>query len=203
MMTSSIFEKKENFKENFMSACSWSLHNQTMQKYHDNEWCVPSHDDCYIFEMLTLEGAQAGLSWNTVLLKREDYKKAFNNFDISICSKLNDEELDSIKEQYNVIKNTAKINSVRSNALAVLKIQEEFESFSNYLWSYVDFNPVINNWESEMQMPAQNALSEQISKDLKKRNFKFVGPVIIYSFMQAIGMVDDHIITCPYHSANK
>ncbi len=185
-----------------MSACSWSKKNPMMQQYHDKEWCVPSHDDAYIFEMLTLEGAQAGLSWNTILSKREAYRNAFHDFDISYCLKLTDEELDSIKEQYNVIKNPAKIKSVRSNALAVIKIQEEFGSFSDYLWRYVDFSPIINHWESD-QIPAQTVLSEQISKDFKKRGFKFVGPVIIYSFMQSIGLVDDHIRTCPYHSLNR
>lgn len=186
-----------------MSACLWPRKNQMMQQYHDNEWCVPNHDDSYIFEMLTLEGAQSGLSWNIVLSKREDYKKAFHNFDIDYCSKLSDEKLESIREQYNVIKNQSKLNAVRSNAIAVNNIQLEFGSFSNFLWNYVDFNPLINNWESEGQVPAQTTLSEQISKDLKKRNFKFIGPVTIYSFMQAIGMVNDHIRTCPYHSVNR
>lgn len=186
-----------------MSACLWPGKNQIMQQYHDTEWCVPSYDDSYIFEMLTLEGAQAGLSWNIVLSKREDYKKAFRNFDIAYCSKLSDEELESIREQYNVVKNLSKLRSVRSNASAIIKTQLEFGSFSDFLWHYVNFCPVINSWESDRHIPAQTALSEQISKDLKKRNFKFVGPVIVYSFMQAIGMVDDHIRTCPYHFANR
>ncbi|AGK97158.1 DNA-3-methyladenine glycosylase I [Clostridium pasteurianum] len=186
-----------------MSACLWPGKNQMMQLYHDKEWCVPSHDDSYIFEMLTLEGAQSGLSWNIVLSKRENYKKAFHNFDIAYCSKLSDEKLESIREQYNVIKNLSKLKSVRSNALAVINIQLEFGNFSNFLWRYVDFIPVISNWESDGHIPAQTILSEQISKDLKKRNFKFVGPVTVYSFMQAIGMVDDHIRTCPHHSANR
>lgn len=174
-----------------------------MQRYHDKEWCLPSYDDAYIFEMLTLEGAQAGLSWSIVLSKREAYRQAFRNFDIAYCSKLRDEELERIKEDYNVVKNLLKLKSVRSNALAVLDLQSEFGSFADFLWRYVDFIPLINSWESDEQIPARTTLSEQISKDLKKRNFKFVGPVTIYSFMQAIGMVDDHIRTCPYHSANR
>ncbi|MDP4127114.1 MAG: DNA-3-methyladenine glycosylase I [Bacillota bacterium] len=186
-----------------MSACLWPGKNPMMQLYHDKEWCIPSHDDSYIFEMLTLEGAQSGLSWNIVLSKRENYKRAFHNFDIAYCSKLSDEELESIRAQYNVVKNLSKLKSVRSNALAIINIQLEFGSFSNFLWRYVDSKPVINNWESDGHVPAQTILSEQISKDLKKRNFKFVGPVIIYSFMQAIGMVNDHIRTCPYHPANR
>lgn len=185
-----------------MDNCTWPGKNEIMQKYHDEEWCVPSYDDTYIFEMLSLEGAQAGLSWNTVLSKREEYKKAFNNFDILYCSKLSDEELEEIRQKYAVIKNKLKLKSVRNNAVEVLKIQDEFGSFSNYLWKYVDFKPIINNWKSESEVPAENELSQKISKDLKKRNFKFVGPLIIYSFMQAIGMIDDHIISCKYHSLN-
>ncbi|PJI06842.1 MULTISPECIES: DNA-3-methyladenine glycosylase I [Clostridium] len=186
-----------------MDNCIWPGRNEIMQRYHDREWCVPSYDDTYIFEMLSLEGAQAGLSWNTVLSKREEYKKAFNNFDILYCSKLSDEELEEIRQKYNVIKNRLKLKSVRNNAVEVLKIQDEFGSFSNYLWKYVDFKPTINSWKSESEVPAENELSQKISKDLKKRNFKFVGPLIIYSFMQAIGMIDDHIISCQYHSFNK
>lgn len=186
-----------------MDNCTWPGKNEVMQEYHDKEWCVPSYDDTYIFEMLSLEGAQAGLSWNTVLSKREEYKKAFHNFDIVYCSKLSDEELEEIRQKYAVIKNRLKIKSVRSNALEILKIQDEFGSFSNYLWKYVDFKPIINNWKSEADVPAETELSQKISKDLKKRNFKFVGPLIIYSFMQAIGMIDDHIISCQYHSFNK
>lgn len=186
-----------------MDNCAWPGKNEIMQEYHDKEWCVPSYDDTYIFEMLSLEGAQAGLSWNTVLSKREEYKKAFHNFDIMYCSKLSDEELEEIRQKYAVIKNILKLKSVRSNALEILKIQDEFGSFSNYLWKYVDFKPIINNWKSEADVPAETEISQKISKDLKKRNFKFVGPVIIYSFMQAIGMIDDHIISCKYHSRLK
>lgn len=183
--------------------CSWPGDNQLMQLYHDNEWCVVSTDDDYIFEMLTLEGVQAGLSWSIVLAKREAYQKAFQNFDVSYCSALTDEDLTDLKEQYNVIKHFAKLQSVRNNAQAIIKIQKEFGSLSSFFWSYVDFKPLINHWNSEEQIPAQTPLSNQISKDLKKRGFKFVGPVTMYSFLQAIGMVDDHITSCPYHTLNK
>lgn len=186
-----------------MRTCSWPGNNEMMKLYHDNEWCVPSYDDSYIFEMLILEGAQAGLSWSTIIAKREEYKKAFKNFDIIYCSELTDSHLDEIREQYNVVKNRLKLKAVRSNAIAALNIQKEFGSLSNYLWNYVDGNPIINNWENEDQMPAQTPISEKISKDLKKRGFKFVGPIIIYSFMQAVGMVDDHVRTCPYHTVNR
>ena len=183
-----------------MSTCLWPGNNQLMQEYHDKEWGVPSYDDRYLFELLTLEGAQAGLSWSIVLSKRESYKEAFNNFDISYCAALNETELEDIKENYQVIKHMAKIRSVKNNAACVLEIQKEFGSFSNYLWNYVDFKPIINDWEIDDSIPAQTDLSTQLSKDLKKRGFKFVGPVTIYSFMQAIGMVDDHINSCFRHT---
>lgn len=183
-----------------MKECQWPGQSEMMRLYHDNEWCVPSYDDTYIFEMLNLEGAQAGLSWSIVLAKRGNYQKAFHNFDIDYCSRLTEEELENIRQQYNVIKHPAKLKAVRSNALAVIEVQKEFGSLANFFWRYVEFKPLVNEWQAEGQIPAKTELSEQISKDLKKRGFKFVGPVIIYSFMQAIGMVDDHVRTCPFHS---
>ena len=186
-----------------MTQCTWPGQNELMRAYHDNEWCVPNFDDTYIFEMLILEGAQAGLSWSIVLSKREEYKKAFRDFDIEYCSQLSEEDLETVRQKYNVIKNSAKLKAVRNNAVAVLDIKQEFGSFSDFLWQYVGFKPIINSWSSETDIPAKTELSEQISKDLKKRGFKFVGPVIIYSFLQAIGMVDDHIKTCSQHTSNR
>ena len=186
-----------------MNGCQWPGNSEMMRLYHDSEWCVPSNDDTYIFEMLNLEGAQAGLSWSIVLAKREEYKKAFRDFDIEYCSQLSEEDLETVRQKYNVIKNSAKLKAVRNNAVAVLDIKQEFGSFSDFLWQYVGFKPIINSWSSETDIPAKTELSEQISKDLKKRGFKFVGPVIIYSFLQAIGMVDDHVKTCSKHSNNK
>ncbi|QOX62011.1 DNA-3-methyladenine glycosylase I [Anoxybacterium hadale] len=186
-----------------MRECSWPGNNELMKQYHDREWCKPSHDDGYIFEMLNLEGAQAGLSWSTIINKREAYKKAFRNFDVDYCANLTDEELDQIKDGFPIIKNRMKIRAVRNNAVAFQKIQKEFGSFSAFLWSYVDGKPVINRWDSEGQMPAQSPLSEQLSKDMKKRGFQFVGPVIVYSFLQAVGLVDDHIAECPYHTDHR
>ncbi|MCM3761931.1 DNA-3-methyladenine glycosylase I [Alkalihalobacillus oceani] len=183
--------------------CSWPNGHPLMEAYHDEEWCVPSFDDRYIFELLTLEGAQAGLSWQIVLSKRAGYQEAFQHFDLNYCAELTDADLQTIKEQYQVIKHPTKLESVRTNAQAILNIQAEFGSFSDFLWRYVDGKPIINQWESEGEIPAQTALSKQISKDLKKRNFKFVGPVTIYSFMQAIGLVDDHIRTCAFHTAHR
>lgn len=186
-----------------MKQCTWPNSSEKMQAYHDEEWCRPSRDDRYIFELLNLEGAQAGLSWSIVIAKREAYQEAFHNFDIQYCAELSDADLQAIKENYNVIKHFAKLKSVRSNAQAVLEIQKEFGSFAKFLWSFVDNEPIINTWEEQSQMPAESPLSVQISKALKKRGFKFVGPVTTYSFLQAIGMIDDHIKTCDFHSLNR
>lgn len=183
--------------------CLWPQSSKLMQSYHDEEWCRPNRDDQYIFELLTLEGAQAGLSWSIVLAKRKAYQEAFRNFNIEYCANLTDADLEFIKENYKVIKHLSKLQSVRSNAEAVLKIKKEEKSFSDFLWRYVEFTPIVNNWESEEQIPTQSPLSVQISKDLKKRGFKYVGPVTTYSFMQAIGIVDDHINTCTCHTLNR
>ncbi|WP_155799307.1 DNA-3-methyladenine glycosylase I [Planococcus antarcticus] len=182
--------------------CSWAQSNMLMQNYHDEEWCRPSWDDRYIFEMLILEGAQAGLSWNIVLSKRNAYQEAFDHFDIAHCAELTDANLLSIKENCAVIKHGAKLQSVRTNAQAVLSILKEWDSFAEFLWSYTDGKTIHNNWETDRQIPAQSSVSVQLSKDLKKRGFKFVGPVTTYSFMQAIGMVNDHIKDCEYRTQN-
>lgn len=176
--------------------CKWAGNDPLMQNYHDFEWGVASHDDRYLFEMLTLEGAQAGLSWQLILNKREAYRAAFHTFSVTACAALTDDELEEIRLQTDVIKNKLKIRSVRSNAVAFQKIQTEFGSFANYIWGFSD--QIVNEWESDADVPAQTELSAQISKDLKKRGFKFVGPVIIYSFMQAIGMINDHVLHCDF-----
>lgn len=186
-----------------MCECLWPKDNVLLRDYHEKEWCVPTYEDTYLFQMLTLEGAQAGLSWLTVLSKRRAYQEAFHYFDISYCMQLTDEDIEKIRENYQVIKNRAKLKSVRSNAIAIREIQKEFGSLSDYMWQYTHHKPIINSWENQEEMPAETPLSQQISKDLKKRGFKFVGPIIIYSYMQAIGMVDDHIISCPYHTFNR
>lgn len=186
-----------------MAQCTWPNNSEMMQAYHDEEWCRPTRDDRYIFEMLNLEGAQAGLSWSIVLAKREAYQAAFKNFDIDYCAELSDADLETIKENYNVIKHFSKLQSVRTNAQAALRVQKEFGSFADYLWRFVEDEPIINQWESSTQMPVQSPLSVQISKELKKRGFKFVGPVTTYSFLQAIGLVDDHIKTCDFHTSNR
>lgn len=170
------------------------------EKYHDEEWGVQSHDDRYLFEMLCLEGAQAGLSWITVLKKRNDYKKAFYNFDVTKISKMTNSELDTILTTSNIIKNKLKVYSVRKNAQAFIKVQQDFGSFDKYIWNFIKFKPIKNHFKTEKEIPAQTELSKKISKDLKNRGFSFVGPTIIYSYMQAIGMVIDHPQNCILYS---
>lgn len=166
--------------------------------YHDNEWGQPVYDDKVLFEFLILEGAQAGLNWETILKKRENYRKAFFDYDIKKISKLSDKHLDKLcsDEKAGIIKNRLKIYSVRKNALVFLNIQQEFGSFSNYIWNFVNNKPIKNNWLSLANVPAQTPLSEAISKALKKRGMSFVGPTIMYSYMQAVGLVDDHVKKC-------
>lgn len=176
--------------------CAWASSHALLQEYHDTEWCVPSHDDRYIFEMLTLEGAQAGLSWLTILKRRNAYRKAFHQFSIAGCAVMTDEELEQILRQKEVIANRRKVYSVRANAQAIQHIQHQYGSFAAYLWKYTDDKVLCAHWDAESDVPAASPLSQQISRDLKQRGFQFVGPVIIYSFLQAIGILDDHIETC-------
>ncbi|MGC0372240.1 MAG: hypothetical protein DGJ47_000949 [Rickettsiaceae bacterium] len=167
-----------------------------LAKYHDKEWGVPVHDDVKLFEMLTLEGAQAGLNWETILKKRDGYKRAFKNFDPNLVVKMSDEELESLRQDQSIIRNRLKIYSTRKNALIFLKIQQEFGSFDTYIWQFVDHKPIINHWKNLEDIPITTPQSDMISKDLKKRGMSFVGSTIIYAYMQAIGMVSDHLTTC-------
>lgn len=180
-----------------LKRCGWVPdNNPEYQKYHDQEWGVPLHEEQKLFEMLILEGAQAGLSWEIVLKKRDGYKQAFNNFDIKKCSKMNDEELEKLMLNPNIIRNRLKIFSVRKNAAAFIQIQEEFGSFDKYIWSFVENKPLINNIKSLSEIPTKTEISDKISKDLKKRGMSFIGSTIIYAYMQAIGMVNDHTTDC-------
>ena len=176
--------------------CSWANYNELMKEYHDKEWGVPVHDDQRLFEFLILEGAQAGLSWNTILLKRENFREAFDNFDYKKIALYNEKKVEELLNNAGIIRNRLKICATISNAKATLKVQEEFGSFDNYIWNFVNNNPIINKFKSLDELPSKTELSEQISKDLKKREFKFVGPTIIYSFMQAVGMTNDHTTDC-------
>lgn len=164
--------------------------------YHDNEWGVPKHDDQELFEMIVLEGAQAGLSWETILKKREGYRAAFHNFDPVKVAAMTDEDLQERLQDPSIVRNKLKVNAARKNAIAFLKIQEEFGSFDAYLWAYVDNKPVVNQFKAFDEVPAVTETSEALSKDLKKRGMTFVGPTIMYAFMQSTGMVDDHLADC-------
>jgi len=182
---------------NELKRCGWVPdNNHEYQKYHDQEWGVPLHDDKKLFEMLILEGAQAGLSWEIVLKKRDGYKKAFNDFDIKNCAKMSDEELEKLMLNPNIIRNRLKIFSVRKNAIAFIEIQKEFGSFDNYIWKFVSNKPLINNIKSLTEVPTKTEISDKISKDLKKRGMSFIGSTIMYAYMQAIGLVNDHTIDC-------
>lgn len=165
-------------------------------EYHDNEWGVPVHDDNRLFEMLILEGAQAGLSWETILKRREEYRKAFYQFNPKIVAKMTDEELEKLIVNPGIIRNRRKIYSTRQNAQIFLKIQLEFGSFDQYLWQFVNHKPIINYWKNLKEIPSKTPISDTLSKDLKKRGMAFVGSTIIYAFMQAVGMVNDHLTHC-------
>ena len=186
-----------------MRPCAWAAADPLMRKYHDEEWGVLSRDDRYLFEMLSLEGAQAGLSWQLILKKREAYRRAFHSFDIARCARMDESELEGIPGRYDIVRNRAKIRSVRSNAAEVLKLQKEYGSFADFLWDFTGGKPIIHAWTLEEQVPSESPLSETVSKVLKKRGFLFIGPVILYSFLQAAGLIDDHIITCPFHTVNR
>ena len=169
---------------------------QFYSDYHDHEWGIPSHDDHHLFEMLILEGAQAGLSWETILKKREGYRKAFHQFDVDKVALMRDEDLDDLRQNPEIIRNRLKIYAARQNARVFLKIKQEFGSFDHYVWAFVKGKPIKNHWQRFEDVPAQPLESDALSKDLKKRGMTFVGPTIIYAYMQAIGMVNDHLTTC-------
>lgn len=171
-----------------------------MAAYHDTEWGVPTHDESELFGLIILEGAQAGLSWRTVLHRREAYRESFAEFDPVAVSRYTPEKLEDLRVNSGIIRNRLKIASAVKNAKAFLKIQEEFGSFDRYLWAYVDHKPVMNNYNEWSEVPAETDLSKTISKDLKKRGFSFVGPTIMYAYMQSVGMVNDHLTSCFRHA---
>lgn len=165
-------------------------------RYHDEEWGVPVHDDTYLFEMLTLEGAQAGLSWETVLAKRASYRDAFFGYDIRRIAAMSDEEIEALMHNAGLIRNRLKLFSVRKNALAFMEIQREAGSFAAWLWAHVGGAPIVTRYEQQGDVPAETPLSREISKALKKRGMSFVGPTIIYAYLQGVGVVNDHIASC-------
>ncbi|MGZ8153574.1 MAG: DNA-3-methyladenine glycosylase I [Methylovulum sp.] len=186
-----------------MNKCTWALSSPIEEHYHDFEWGVPVHDDRLWFEFLVLEGAQAGLSWATILKKREGYRKAFDNFDVEQVSRYDQTKIDALLVNPEIVRNRLKIHSAVSNAQAFLKVQQEFGSFDAYIWRFVDGKPKQNAWRTVADFPVTSAESDTMSKDLKKRGFKFVGSTICYAHMQATGMVNDHTVDCFRHQEIK
>ncbi len=196
--------KNKSMTKTNKTRCFWA---QTVPDfyidYHDHEWGRPVHDDRHLFEMLVLEGAQAGLSWETVLKKRDGYRKAFKNFDVQKVAKMTDEQLEKLMLNPDIIRNRLKIFSARRNALAFIQIQKEFGTFDKYIWGFVGGKPKVNAPKSRKDVPVTSPESDALSKDLKKRGMNFVGSTIIYAYMQAIGMVNDHTQDCFLHKAKK
>lgn len=184
--------------------CAWVANQfQAYVDYHDNEWGVPVHDDQVLFEFLILEGAQAGLSWATVLKKRESYRKSFANFEVEKVANFSETKIQELLNFEEIIRNKLKVRSAVTNAQNFLLIQEEFGSFDSYVWRFVNGKPIINSWKSTKEVPATSLESDALSKDLKKRGFKFVGSTIIYAWMQACGLVNDHTIDCFCYGKNR
>ena len=176
--------------------CGWLEDDDLMLEYHDKEWGVPVHDDGLHFEYLVLDAFQAGLSWRTILHKRENFRKAFSNFDYKKIAKYNSRKLESLRKDEGIIRNRLKIVGTVKNAKAFLQVQKEFGSFDKYIWQFVGSKPIKNKWKSLREIPATSKESDDMSKDLKKRGFTFVGSTICYAYMQAAGLVNDHVVTC-------
>jgi DNA-3-methyladenine glycosylase I len=179
-----------------MKRCSWCEGNDLYLEYHDKEWGVPVHNDKKHFEFLTLESFQAGLSWLTILKKRENFRKAFDGFDYKKVAKYDNKKITKLMKDAGIIRNRKKIEATINNAKRFVEVQKEFGSFDKYIWEFTDFKSMVNSWKTLSQIPATTKLSDEISKDLKKRGFKFVGSTTIYAHLQAIGVVKDHIVSC-------
>ena len=179
-----------------MKRCDWADKTPLEKKYHDHEWAVPIHDDRLLFEMLTLESAQSGLSWSTILNKRAGYIKAFDNFDIYKVSQYTEKEVEKLLQNSNIVRHKLKIKATIENAKKMLEIQKEYGSFDSYIWSFVNGKIIKNSWQKISDIPTSTQISETMSKQLKKKGFKFIGPTTCYAYMQAIGMVNDHLTSC-------
>ena len=179
--------------------CTWANQNSLAMDYHDSEWGVPVHDDRLLFEFLILEGAQAGLSWSTILRKREGYRRAFENFNPARVAKYNETEIQGLLDNPGIIRNRRKIVAAVKNAQAFLKVKDDFGSFDQYVWQFVGGRPMQNSWKSIEKIPSRTRQSDEMSEDLKRRGFSFVGSTICYAFMQAVGMVNDHVTKCFRH----
>ncbi|MFA7235945.1 MAG: DNA-3-methyladenine glycosylase I [Phycisphaeraceae bacterium] len=183
-----------------MPRCPWPKSELDIS-YHDREWGVPCHDDCKLFEMIVLDAAQAGLSWSTILNKRENYRRAFAQFDPRKVARFTPDKIEKILLDPGVVRNRLKVNSAVTNARAFLAVQKQFTTFDQYIWSFVGGKPIVNHWHAPGQVPATSPESDVLSKDLKKRGFSFVGSTIVYAMMQAGGLVNDHLVTCERHAA--
>ncbi|MFX0073952.1 MAG: DNA-3-methyladenine glycosylase I [Candidatus Hermodarchaeota archaeon] len=179
-----------------VNRCKWADSDDLMKEYHDNEWGTPQHDDNMLYELLILEGMQAGLSWNTVLNKRANFQKALDKFDYKKIAKYDEKKIEELMLNKGIIRNRLKIQSIVTNAKAFLDVQKEYGSFNTYIWGFVDNKPINNSWKKLEELPSNTELSNKISKDMKKRGFKFIGTTIIYAFLQAIGVVNDHTTDC-------
>jgi len=183
--------------------CGWTLDHPLMNQYHDNEWGEPVHDDRKWFEFIVLDAFQAGLNWLTILKKRENFRTVLDNFDYNKIAGYTDDKLNTLMQDEGIIRNRLKIKGTVTNAKAFIKIREEFGSFDNYIWKFTDGQIIVNHFESMKEIPARTELSDKISKDMKKRGFTFVGSTIVYAFLQAAGVVNDHLTVCFRHPGNK
>lgn len=186
-------------KDEIILDCTWPGNDELMRKYHDEEWGTPLHDDCKLFEFMLLDAFQAGLSWKTVLHKRENFRRTFDNFDVERIALYDENKIQKLMQDVSIIRNQAKIRATVINAQAFLKIQAEFGSFDKYIWQFTAGKTLVNEFKVMSEIPAKSKESDAMSKDLQKRGFKFVGSTICYAFMQASGMVNDHIVTCYRH----
>jgi DNA-3-methyladenine glycosylase I len=183
--------------------CEWAGTDPLMVAYHDDDWGVPTHDDAALFELLTLEGAQAGLSWRTILNKRDGYRAAFAGFDVDRVARFTESDVDRLVGDASIVRHRGKIESAIANAKAIQSVQQEFGSFDAYVWRFVGGTPIVGDYDELTQLPAVTDESTTLSKDLKRRGFRFVGPTTVYAFMQAAGLVDDHVRTCFRHRAGS
>jgi DNA-3-methyladenine glycosylase I len=183
-----------------MSRCEWANGHAIYEDYHDTEWGVPLHDDTKLFEAIILDGFQAGLSWLTILRKRENFRQAFDGFDAKIIATYDDAKRAALLQDEGIIRNRLKVEAATTNAKAFLAVQAEFGSFDKYIWQFTDHKTIVNQWQRMDQIPVSTPESDAMSKDMKARGFKFVGTTICYAFMQAVGMVNDHAVTCPRHA---
>jgi len=180
------------------SRCPWAESSEAMRRYHDEEWGAPSHDDGYLFEMLVLEGAQAGLSWSTIVAKRENYRRAMDGFDAGCVAGYEEDKVSELLDDPGIVRNRLKVRGAVTNARAFLSVRDEHGSFAGYLWAWVDHAPIVNHPRSPAEVPTRTELSDRVSRDLKRRGFTFVGSTIVHSYLEAVGLVDDHLVTCPF-----